>query len=1010
MMFTFFESVLSQRRLVLTLAAIITLAGSVMWMTMVRQEDPRLPDFWGQIIAPYPGADAETVEQRLLEPIEDALVGIDDIDTIQSTAFSEMAVIVVELRGGTRDVDKVWEEIRLALQKAQRDFPASVPLPSLDKNQMDQDAVVLAVSGSSDPLVLLQAARRIKKDLQKLPDVSQVHFIADPLEQVTIELDDAAANRLGLSPAGLVQRLSARNSILPGGSIKMGDRIVRLRPVSEFQSFEEIADTTILLQNGSAVPLSEIANVRIGPAEPASARMRFNGEMCVGISIVPRKAINLVDFGEQVQTLLDRIRPRFPHITIQEVTFQPRRTKARLSELNQSLILGILIIGGVLITFMGIRMGLMVALIVPVVAMASIAVFAAVGGVLHQISIATLVISLGLLVDNAIVVSENVQWRIDRGIPGNRAGVEAVTELARPLAGATATTLAAFVPMLIAKGPTAEFTRSIPIVIMLTLTVSYLFAVTVTPSLAALALRPSTVSNKDILASAGTALARLATRRPGWILCGALLVVATAALLAGHVERQFFPTSDRNQFTVDLKLAEGTHLDTTDAVTRKLESGLLQRPHIRSVASFMGRSAPHFYYNISRVPFSPHFAQLIVETHTPEQIDEEVVWLRRFMAATSNEVEIVARKLEQGPPVNAPVEIRLFSDDLNDLSTAAGKVRGLLSRIPGTQDVRHDLDYGAPTLRFHINDAAAGRYGVSRAQVAQQLYGHTRGLPAGQLFVGKNPIAVVVRSSGGEKTTPAVLDNIDISNQQGQSVPLSQIARTRTDWRPTVIKHYNTSRVATVSSQLAETTTFSQILAQLQPKLNEVQLPASVTIGIGGDAEGSGQANMALMKSFPIGLLLLFGVLLAEFNSFRRLAIILVTVPLAAVGVIPGLLIAGQPFGFMSMLGVIALVGIVVNNAIVLIELIDAQRKEGKSISEAIEIGVARRIRPILLTSATTIAGLLPMLFSQSTLWPPLASAMISGLMASTLLTLAVVPALYRLMLTKSPQRQEAVA
>jgi multidrug efflux pump subunit AcrB/outer membrane protein TolC len=1010
MKIAFFVRLIQQRRLMLTLAAITALTGAIMWLTMIRQEDPRMPDFWGQIVAPYPGADAETVERLVLDPIEDALTEVDQIAIIDAIAFAEMAVLTVELHGYTRDTDKAWDDVREALQKAQQDFPDTVPLPVLDEDQVDQDAIVLAVTGSSDPLKLLAAARRIKKQLLHIDQVSRIHFIAPPLEQVTIEMDDATAARLGITPIDLAARLNARNRILPGGSITLNGQTVRLRPLSEFSSVDEIAATPILLQNGSAIPLSEVAKVRLGPAEPVASRMRFNGEMSIGIAIIPRKAVNLVDFGNDVRAVLEGLRPALTPFNILEVTFQPKRTASRLAELNRSLLLGILIVAGVLVTFMGLRLGLMVAFIVPLVTMASVAVFALGGGVLHQISIAALVISLGMLVDNAIVIAENIQWRMDRGIPANRAGIEAVRELAGPLAGATATTLAAFVPMLISKGPTAEFTRSIPVVIMLTLTVSYLFAIFVTPNLAQLVLRPATDRRDNTIAKVGGAAARLSVRHPWWILSGAVLMVWGTFQMAGNVEQQFFPTSDRNQLLVDLKLTEGSHLDSTDAIAQSLESALLQRPHIRNVASFMGRGAPRFYYNVNRVPFSPHFAQLIVETHSNAHVDAELEWIRHFMDQQADGVELVARKLEQGPPVNAPVEIRLFSDDLDDLNQAAGIVLDLLQRIPGTRDVRHDLDPGAPALRFHVNDASAGRHGITRAHVAQALYGHTRGLPVGQLFQGEDPIDIVVRSAAGEHTAVSVLENIEVTNSSGSGVPLSQVARMETAWQPSVIKHRNASRVCTVSSQLAEGVTFTHILSQLQPLLDRTQLPASVRIGIGGDAEGSGEANQALLKSFPIGILLLFGVLLAEFNSFKRLGLILVTVPLAAVGVIPGLSIAHQPFGFMSMLGVIALVGIVVNNAIVLIELIDAQRHEGEPLDSAIEIGVRRRIRPIMLTSATTVAGLLPLAMSPSTLWPPLASAMISGLAASTVLTLVVVPALYRVLLAAPAQHKKMAA
>ena len=994
-------SLLDRGRLILTVAAILALTGGVMWLSMVRQEDPRLPDFWGQVTAPFPGADAVTVERLVLEPLEDALAEVDEVKTVEATAFDEIAVLTVELRGETKDFEHAWDEVREALETARRDFPVGAGTPLLDEDQMDQDSVVLAFTGSSNRLDLLRAARKIKDRLLTLSKVSKVHLVADPGEQVVIELDDPAARRLGLSPALLAESLAARNRIIPGGSIALGGKTVRLRPLSEFGSVAEIAGTAVMLPSGRSIMLSEVADVRLGAVEPASSRMRINGEISVGLAVVPKKAVNLVEFGKDVRGILDDAARDIAPLKITEVTFQPDRTAARLFGLTRSLATGMMIVAGVLITAMGLRMGIVATAVVPLVTLSSLALFAWGGGVLHQISIAAFVLALGMLVDNAIVMAENVQWRLDRGEERRAAAVGAVSELAVPLAGATATTLAAFVPMLISQGPTAAFTRSIPVIIMLTLTVSYLFAVFVTPVLSRMILIARPVGRSLLIERIGKRLAGFALKRSKSVVAGAMVLVAGSIMAAAKVDQQFFPSSDRNQLVVNLKLAEGSHLDATDRASRIIEDALLSRPDVTSVASFMGSSAPKFYYNINRVPYSPHFAQFIVETRTRGDVDTLLASLGELAADKLPGAEVIGRKLEQGPPVQAPVEVRLFGDRFESLHKAAVSVAGELEAVHGTRDIRHDLGPGAPTIRFRIDDAAAARYGLTRVDVARTLYGRTRGLPVGELYVGEDPVPVVVRSSAGERLAAESLESVDVAAADGRLVPLSQLARLETAWNPAAIKHRDSRRVVTVSSQLMEGVPFSQVLAALAPRLERLDLPPDVRIAFGGAAEGSGEANTALMTSLPIGLLLLIGVLLAEFNSFKRLGLILMTVPLAAAGIVPGLLIGNQPFGFMSLLGVFALVGIVVNNAIVMLEVVEARRKAGASVKTAVEDAVVRRIRPILLTTATTVAGLLPLALSESTLWPPLASAMISGLMASTLLTLLVLPAAYRLVFAR---------
>jgi len=996
------ERVLRSRRLVLTGALLLSVSGAAAWLTMVRQEDPRLPDFWGQVVAPYPGADAETVERLVLSPIEDSLAQVSQIKEITATAYDEVAVILIELRGDVSDYREAWDDVREALDEARLDFPDGVGEARLDEDQQDQDSVVLAITGAPDPLRLLAGARRLRDELLVLPLVARVSLVASPGEQATIELDDAAARRLGQSAGQLAAQLAARDRVIPGGSLRLGGKTVRLRPHSEFASVDEMAATPVTLRSGSAVPLRELARVHLGPEEPVASLMRIDGEMAVGLAIVPRRAVNLVDFGNEVRERVARVAERLQPLQVREVMFQPLRVKTRISQLGRSLLLSILVVAGVLFLAMGTRLGLVVVAIVPLVAMSSLAVYAWGGGVLHQISIAALVLALGMLVDNAIVIAEAVQWELDRGRPAKAAALQAVRDLAIPLAGATGTTVAAFVPMLIAEGPTAVFTRAIPVVIMLTLSVSYLYAVLVTPILSEMILRPRETRGGSFSGRIGQLFAHLAIRRPARVLAIAGLLVLASLVLARSVPQQFFPSSDRNQMVIDLKLPEGTHLDTTDAASRELERALLGRPEVAAVASFIGRSAPKFYYNILPVPWSPHFAQLVVDTQREDQVDGVLSWLRGFARSHLTEAEVVARKLEQGPPVRAPVELRIYGRDLQDLTTTAQRVAEEVKAVPGTIDVRHDVGPGAPVLRFLVDDAAAARFSLSRADVALALYGRTRGLPVGELRTGDDPIPVVVRSAAGERMPAEDLQSVDVAAPDGRAIPLGQLARLETEWRPAAIDHHNTRRVVRVLAQLEPGAAFSDVMSNLRPRLRALTLPADVEIGFGGDAEGSEEANSAMLVTLPIGLLLLFGVLLAEFNSFRRLFIILVTVPLAATGVVPGLLIGDQPFGFMSLLGVFALVGIVVNNAIVLLEVVESRREEGATIDEALKDAVARRIRPIFLTTATTVAGLVPLAFSQSTLWPPLAWAIISGLTASSLLTLLVVPALYRLLFARS--------
>ena len=994
------QTLIGQRRLVLTLALLLSLVGVVAFSVMPRQEDPSMRPTFGLLTIPYPGADAEKVERLVVSQVEEKLAEVQELKHVVVTVRPGIALFNLELRDDVDDHDRAWDEVDTQLRAATPLLPEAAGPPNLNRDMIDNQSIVLAVTGSEDPLVLKRVAETLEKSLLSLPEVTRIELAGAPAEHVRIELSDARKRRYGIGTKQLYQAIARNNAGAPGGSLRTGDRVTTLRPNSDFASVQEIATLPVPVAGGASVPLAEVASVRRVQAAPVAERVRFQGQPAVTVGVIPRAQIDVVAFGERVRKQVASLSPKLAPLEVHELTFQPERVRGRLSELSGSLLLGVGIVALVLMVAMGLRLGALVSSVVPLVAAASLGIFAMGGGVLHQISIAALVLALGMLVDNAIVVTEGIQRRIDGGMDRIKAAAETVRELAIPLGAATGTTLAAFVPMLLAEGPTGEFTRSIPIIVMLTLSVSYVFAITVTPVLGGWALRPSA---RSVGRGEGFAawLGGLAVRRRKTILALSLVVVAGAGALMSQVEQRFFPGADRNQLVVSLELPEGAHIDAIDARSRRVERALSEDPRVASVAAFVGRATPKFYYNVLSRPSSPHLAQLLVTTHDKEDVRPVVHALRSFVRQELPELEMVARPLEQGPPVRAPIEVRLAGDDLSELSAAARTVLAEVRSIPGARDVRDDLGLGVPTLQYSVDDSVALSNGVARNDVAEALLVNTRGINVGQLRSGEDLVPIVVRNPDGQDTEASALDTIGVATPDGRQLPLAQLGRAAVQWQPASIRRRNRQRVVTVEAELDESVPFSRAVAQLEKRLPNAGLPASVQVQMAGAKEGSGDANSAMLRTLPIGLLLLVFILLAEFNSFRRLAIVLITIPLAATGVIPGLVLAGQPLGFMSLLGVFALVGIVVNNAIVLIDVIDGLRKGGVKLYAAIVAGVQQRVRPIVLTTATTVAGLLPLALSDTSLWPPLAWAMISGLIASTGLTLLAAPALYAVLFSR---------
>ncbi|MCS5560315.1 MAG: efflux RND transporter permease subunit, partial [Marinobacter nauticus] len=456
--------------------------------------------------------------------------------------------------------------------------------------------------------------------------------------------------------------------------------------------------------------------------------------------------------------------------------------------------------------------------------------------------------------------------------------------------------------------------------------------------------------------------------------------------------QQFFPNADRPRVIVEMYMPEGTDQARTAEVAAVLEQAIRTRPEALEVHRFVGFTGPSFYYNLQRSPQAPNRARLVVRTPTLADTTDLVKWIRHEAARSLPELDITAGILGQGPPRPAPVEVRVFHPDDNARARATEQVYSILRGVEGTVDVRHDLDIGVPSIAINVDDATAARYGLTRADVAQSLYGQSYGAVAERYRQEDDPIPIVLRSREGTSLSLSRLLSVNTYNDQGDAIPLSAVATVETTWEPAAVYLRNGVRVNTISANLEEDYSFSQALDGLYAGLEQNPLPAGTRLDMGGDAEGSDRANSALLTAAPIGMLLLLFFLLLQFNSFRRVGIILLTVPLATVGIFPGLVLSGSPFGFQSLLGVIALVGIVVNNAIVLLDVMDRELERGRAIADAVRTAVERRTRPILLTTATTVAGLLPLAFSSSTLWPPMAWAIISGLLASTVLTLLVIP------------------
>ncbi|AOY90001.1 acriflavin resistance protein [Marinobacter salinus] len=985
---------LGYQRLLGMVVTMLCLLGIAAYSTMPRQEDPSFPYRAGMITVNYPGANADAVERLVLQPLADELRQVEEVDYTQGTARTGVALMKLRLNDTIYDTDPAWDRVRLAMERARSDFPDDVGQMALDDRLIDIPAIVLAVGGSPSVTELTGVAERLKQNLSDINGVSRIGLEGDADEQITLALDDAALYRLGISPARVMETLARRNQTIPGGFVVVDGRRLSVLPNSEFADIDAIRATPIELPDGSQVPLAAAADVWRGPSEPLQPETWYDGERVVLLSVIMEEGTtDAIRFGKRVRERVEQVRAEFDPYEIREMFFQPDKVEERLDNLAWSLVLSVLIIVAVVFTGMGIRMGLLVASILPMVALISIGLYDLGGGVLHQIAVIGMVISLGILIDNAIVIVESIQGYLDHGMRRLDALRQAVSELAGPLGASTGTTLAAFAPLLLSKGGAADFTRGVPVMIMLTLSVSYLLAISAVPLLAARFLKPRHNAGSNRLMGLARFLGGLVSRYPRALIAGGAILVAASVALTPFMAQQFFPNADRPRVIVELYMPEGTDQSRTAEAAAMLEGMVRTRPDALEVHRFVGFTGPTFYYNLQRAPQAPNRARLVIRTPTLADTTEMIRWVRTHVKEEMPELDVTVGILGQGPPRAAPIELRVYhaSDEMR--AEAVERVFASLRGVEGTVDVRHDLDIGVPSIAINVDDATAARYGLTRADVARSLYGQSFGIVAERYRQEDDPIPLVLRSREGTALSLSRLLSVNIYNDRGDAIPLAAVASVQTSWEPAARYLRDGVRMNTVTANLQTGYGFSQALEGLYQTLEDNPLPTGTRLEMGGDAEGSGEANGALLTAAPIGILLLLFFLLLQFNSFRRVGIILLTVPLATVGIFPGLVLSGSPFGFQSLLGVIALVGIVVNNAIVLLDVMDRELENGEGIRSAVRKAVEQRTRPILLTTATTVAGLLPLAFSSSTLWPPMAWAIISGLLASTVLTLLIIPA-----------------
>lgn len=985
------------------LFVLLVLGGVQAFLSMPRLEDPAFTVRNALVITRFPGASPQRVEELVTDKLEEKLREIAEVKHIDSQSLSGISIITLEVDQRFKDMAPIWAKLRNKVDDVRPSLPEGVEAPEINDEFGDVFGVVVAITGDGHTYrELKDVADHVRDELLKVQDVAKVNLYGSQAERIFVEVANARLAEFGYSPYQLVQVLQAENAIQPGGRARVGPESVILEATGEFRTLDQLRRTVLRVPGrATAIALEDIATLRRDFVDPPTTLTRFDGAQALILAVNMGAGGNIVHMGAAVQARLDELeRDEEVGIQFHSLVYQPKYVDRAIRDFTVNLLEAFVFVVAVVFIFTGLRTGAVVGALVPVAMLSSLLLMPLFEIELQQISIASLIIALGMLVDNGIVVSENVLVRLRGGEERLAAIKGAVKELYVPLLASSLTTIAAFLPIAIAKSNVGEYCFSLFVVVTLTLLSSWVLSLTFIPLLSFHLLKPApaAISFEGRFYTAYRRVLLACLGRP-WTFVAAVLA-ATVLGVAGMklVPKSFFPPNHREMFTIDLWQPYGTDIRATAEVAARVEQLLLAEPDVVSVGTFVGSGGPRWYLSLSIEQDLPSYAYFIVNTRSIAAVGGIMDRLRARFDGEFPDSRYVLKRLEYGPPVGAPIQIRVAGASMPALYDLRQRVVDLLRSTPGLVNVRDDWGEWTKKMVVEVNQDRAKFAGLTSQDIALSLQTQISGMTATDFREGKNLIPIVVRSEQSYREDLGKIEGLNVySYYTAQSVPLLQVAAPRIEWQPGTIRRRDQTRTMTIKADMLGRYA-SEALAELQPRLAELRAspdwPRGFTVEIGGENEKSKEANASIMAGMPVAMGLLTLILVFQFNSLRRPLIIVLTIPPMVVGIAAGLLLTKLPFGFMALLGVISLAGIIVNNAIIMLDRMEQERAQGQSWQDAIVVAAQRRLRPILMTATTTIIGLVPLALQGGPMWEPMAYVLIFGLGFATILTLALCPVL----------------
>ncbi len=1014
---------IEKNRITLMILFSIILMGMAIYSTLSRDSMPPFTIRVASVVSEFPGASPERVEQLVTDKIEQVAQELPELKEVSSTSRTGLSVVSVTLKDevDAKDLQPVWDRLRRKLENI-NGLPEGV-VPDLNDDGIG-DVYGIVVGLTSDGFSYAQMkeyADDIRDDLIKIPEAAKVALGGLQEERVFVEFNNAKLNEYGLTANMLKNFISATNIVSSGGQINLGEERVILEPTGNFNDVADIKSMLIPVGSGGTqlIQLGDIAQVTQSYIDPPVQIVSFNGQRAVSLHINLKADANVIDLGVKVDEAIRQWQHHLPvGLELSRVSSMDHYIEVKIDDFVVNLMQAISIVLLVMLVFLGIRTGMIIASLIPIVTIMTLMIMGMMNIGLNQVTLAALIMALGMLVDNAIVVAETIMVKMENGMKAKQAAQEAASELFMPLLISTLTTSAAFLAFYMSPTTMGDIVGPIFVVISIALLSSWIIALTVITLFCYLFLKIEV--NSPQLSVVDRIILRLKGIYKSFILVALnnriKVIVVVFVLFVGaltgfrYIEFLFFPDSDRNMITVDVNLPAGTQIESTSAVVYDIENFIKQelvvnesRPEgIVDWSSYIGKGPESYDLGYSQEEADSSYAHILINTSSFTVNNDMIAAIDQFSFAQFPNADVKVGVLAGGGG-GLPIEIKVSGEDPDQLAIIAEQIKLKLSAVSGTKNVKDDWGPKSKKFLIDIDQNRAQAAGVTSQDIATSLKTVLDGFKTGEYREDNKTIPIIMRSDVNQQQSLSSLETLNVYAQSsGRSVPLLQVASIIPQWQYSKIKRLDLERTINITSKLSATGNASAITAVMKPWLEEQQSqvwPAGYAFKFGGDAEQTAESMGSVISYLPLSGFIILLLLMIQFNSFRHVSMVLMTIPLGLIGVTVGLLIFGEPFGFMPFLGVISLAGIVINNAIVLLDRIGIeQHTSGRLPNDAVVVACLQRFRPILLATFTTVLGLIPLYLSGGEMWEGMAVSIMVGLLFGTMITLIFIPVLYSLM------------